>query len=396
MWFKRDFLTNFRTHQCLEAIYLRGPRQIGKSTLLNFLEPLPQTTLYLDDLNTRTQARNDPDFLLSQTQLPVLVDEAHLAPELFFAMKKNIDEGRRKRQKNQSGLPPASFRLTGSNLHDVNTSVQETLAGRVNIFYLHGFSWHEVIQQHPKLLLKDYLFRGGFPELWVRPELNPVNFVNDYISTFIEKDLTRSIGLEKRTEFLSTLRLVAARVGELLNYESIGNDAGVKGKTIKQWLSLLEENKIIYILHPYSSNLNHRLIKMPKAYFMDLAICTRLQSHQSSETILNSPQAGHLFECMVVSEIVKAKDHFRKNWNLYFWRTKEKEEIDLIIEDQSSITLIEIKLGSGSQTEIKIPEAILKTGKKIRCLMVTATGTHRKISPTTECISISDLVEILV
>jgi len=397
MWIKRDFLEHFDSKSCLEAIYLKGPRQIGKTSLLMRLEPRVQSEWFFDDLMTRERAQKDPEFLLSQSKFPVLIDEAHLAPEVFYTIKKRIDEVRRERLKEGSdSLKSALFRLTGSNLHEVNTSVQETLAGRVNIFFLHGLSWNEVINHAPKTFISEYLFRGGFPELWVRPELSPVKFVNDYISTFIEKDLARSIGVEKKLEFLTVLKLLAARVGSVLNYESIGSDANVKGKTVKQWLSLLEENKILYVLEPYSSNLNQRLIKMPKVYFIDTGICARLQAHPVSETLLNSPQAGALFECMVVSEVVKTRDHFRKEWSLHFWRTKEKEEIDLIIETDSDMILVEVKLGSSSAHAINSPKTLSKVGKRITSIIVTASGNRHRISPSTECVPLNELVPFLL
>lgn len=397
MWIKRDFLQNFDSTSCLEALYIKGPRQIGKSSLLEKLLPTPHTILFLDDLALRLQANSDPTLVLSQVGFPLLIDEAHLAPELFYALKKIIDQSRRKRRLGEPGdLPAASIRLTGSNLTEVNTSVQETLAGRVSIFFLHGLSWHEIMQHDAKTTLSEYLFRGGFPELWTRKELRPVEFINHYISTFIEKDLSRSLGIEKKTEFLTVLRLLAARVAELLNYDSLGNDAGVKGKTVKQWLALLEENKIIFFLQPYFSNLNKRLIKLPKLYLMDLGICTRLQSHQNAESILSTPHAGHLFECLVISEVVKAKDHFRMEWNLFYWRTKDQEEIDLIIESNQQLILIEVKLSSHGIKEIKIPKTLLELKKNIQCFVVTAVGEKTVLSKSTKSISINYLIPTLL
>jgi uncharacterized protein len=396
MWIQRDLLTNFDPKTCLEVLYVKGPRQIGKTSLLSYLLPKLKSSLFFDDLRIRELARKDPQFLLSQATFPLLIDEAHLAPEIFFAIKKVIDESRRERIKTgKASIDPAAFRLTGSNLTEINRSVRETLAGRASTLYLHGLSWNEVRNFDPKTSLHEYCFKGGFPELWVRKELSAIPFINDYISTFIEKDLGRTIGLEKRSEFLEVLGLLAARVGELLNYESLGNDANIAGKTVKQWVSLLEENKIVHILRPYSTNLNQRLIKMPKAYFFDLGICTRLQSHQEPATLFHSPQGGHLFECAVVSELLKAKDHFRKEWNLYFWRTKEGEEIDLILEDSERVILMEAKLGSTSHREIKIPKAFTKSKKVVRCIVVTASGETHRISKTTECIPLHDLVNAL-
>lgn len=271
------------------------------------MTPLAQTSLYLEDLSVRQKAQTDPAFLLEHSKLPVLIDEAHLAPPLFFAIKKLIDSSRRKRFNDGVSLSPANFRLTGSNQLLVESTVKETLAGRVNIFYLLGLSVAELKNFDPDIDLKEIIFRGGFPELWVRRELSPIAFLNDYISTFIEKDLATSAGVEKRREFLNVLRLCAARVGELLNYDSLSNDSGVSGPTVKSWISILESNQIIKILNPFFTNLNKRLIKMPKVYFLDVGICARLQSHQEANTILMSPHAGHLFESLILSEIIKTK-----------------------------------------------------------------------------------------
>lgn len=396
MWIQRDFLTNFNYKTCLEAIFLKGPRQVGKTSILERLRPGLNSALYFDDFGLRERVSKDPEFVVSTLQYPALLDEVHLAPEIFYSIKKKIDESRRARLANQGGLAPASFRLTGSNLTQINTSVQETLAGRVNTFFLHGLSWNEIQNFSEEIKINQFFFRGGFPELWVRQELNPIEYVNHYITNFIERDLARSIGIEKKIEFITLLRLCAARVGELVNFESLGKDAGVKGKTVKEWLSLLEENNIIYLLRPYSSNLNQRLIKMPKLYFLDMGICTRLQGHQSSEAILFTPQAGHLFENMVISEIVKLKDNFRKDWSMHLWRTKDKEEVDLVIESQDRLVLIEVKLGASGGQTLVVPKALEKLGKKIEAIVVTAAGEVHSISETTKCVPINQLTPYLL
>lgn len=220
--------------------------------------------------------------------------------------------------------------------------------------------------------------------------------MNDYISTFIEKDIARTSGVEKLSSFISALRLLAARAGELLNLESIGNEAGVSGNAIKDWVSLLERNGLIYILRPYHSNLNKRLIKMPKAYFIDTGLCVRLQSHQEQSSILSTPQSGHLFENLVIAEVIKTKDHFLKDWQLHFWRTKEKEEIDLIIESKTTILLIEIKLGSVPSQNFPIPEALRVSGKKILRAFVLATGQRQTLRDQVDVIPLKDLCDYLL
>lgn len=396
MWIQRDFFRHLTSVSLLEAIFIRGPKQIGKSSILDRLTPEARSFLYLDDINTQQQAQSDPTFLLEHSKAPVLIDEAHLAPPLFFEIKKRIDASRRERLRGGKGLDPGSYRLTGSNQVMIDSNVKETLAGRVSIFYLLGLSVSELKSFDSEVALSEIIFRGGFPELWVRRELSPISYLNDYISTFIEKDLALTSGVEKRREFLNVLRLCAARVGELLNYDSLSKESGVSGPTVKNWLSLLEANQIIGILNPYFTNLNKRLIKMPKIYFLDSGICARLQSHQEVSSLLTSPHAGHLFESLVYSEIIKTKLNFSREYNIFFWRTKDQEEIDFLIEEIDSITLIEVKLGSGSAKSFKTPETLKKIKPKIRKCIVTAAGVAHRIDAETDCIPIWGLQDYLI
>lgn len=395
MWIQRDILSHFNLKSCLEAIFIRGPRQIGKSTILTKLQPESRTLLYFDDLAVRTSANEDPKFLIENSVFPILIDEAHLAPPVFFEIKRKIDESRRERLRSKSSLASGSFRLTGSNQRLIDSAVKETLAGRVSVFYLLGLSYHELYNWKPSIPLSEVFFRGGFPELWIRDELNPVFYLNDYISTFIEKDLALNAGIEKRREFLNTVRLAAARVGELLNYESLARDSGISGNAVKEWLSLLEANQIISILNPFYSNLNKRLIKMPKIYFLDVGLCVRLQSHQEQQTILRTPQSGHLFESLVYSEIIKTKQNFFLEYEVYFWRTKEKEEIDFILVEKNRLTLIEVKLGSGASEPFSTPQTLLKEEKVIRKCYVVAVGERSIIRDEIEVIPIKDFAAYL-
>lgn len=396
MWIDRDFIENFNPALGLEALLIRGPRQIGKSSLLLKLNPPVKDQIYLDDPAIRNSANLDAEFVLQNCRLPVLIDEVQLAPPIFYSIKKHIDQLRRERLLKNATHEMNLYRMTGSDQILLDEQVKETLAGRIQSYYLYGLSVNELVRHDPDIQIKEIIFRGGFPELWIRKELNPVRFINDYITTFVEKDIAHSAGVEKLKSFMSTLQLLAARTGELLNYESLGGDAGVTGKTIKEWINILEKNKILCTLSPYHSNLNKRLIKLPKIYFCDVAICTRLQSHQEVDTLLHSPQAGHLFENLVLSEILKTEANFFKNWNLFFWRTKEKEEIDFIVEDKHSIILIEVKLSAATQYKINVPEAIEKKGKKITTAIVCTVGETFQTSENCFVVPIKHLAQFLI
>lgn len=397
MWIERDFLNNIQPDRLLEAILIRGPRQIGKSSILSKIKPLAKSELYLDDITLRAQAIENPDFLLNQSGTPLLIDEVQLAPALFPAIKKTIDEGRRLRLSTGQPVKPASYRLTGSNQLLLDQNIKESLAGRVSQFYLQGLSYGEVLRFKPDLRISDFLLRGGFPELWVRPELSAIQYLNDYISTFIERDLARVAGIEKLNEFLKILKFLAARSGELLNYETLGGDAGVAGKTVKDWVGLLERNQVIMILPVYSSNLNKRLIKMPKVYFHDLGLCVRLQAHQETDTLLYTSLGGHLFETLVVSEVAKIKLNYQKDWQLSFWRTKEKEEIDLIIESDQRLILVEIKLNSsGARNLPEIPPALNRLSKPIERIVVIGDESRLKLPSGWNLLPLRDLRDYLI
>lgn len=373
-----------------------GPRQIGKTALLLKTPPPPKTKIFLDDPAELQNMTRNPEFVFSQAELPMLIDEIQRAPQALVSIKNQIDLKRRERLENGTPTIPASFRLNGSNQTELYQNTQETLAGRVSVFQLHGLSVNELLRHDASIPLKQILFRGGFPELWVRTELSPIGFINDYIRTFIEKDIAQSAGVEKLLEFNSFLRLIAARTAELINFESLGKDAGVAGKTIKDWVSLLERNSIVTLLQPYHSNLNKRLIKIPKLYFLDTGLCVRLQSHQEVDSILSTPHAGHLFENLVVAEVIKAKDHFKQEWNLHFWRTKEKEEIDLIVETHSQIFLIEIKIAASAAEDFQTPKALLASNKKTHKLCVVAHGEPRRLNSEIEIVPIKNLCEFLL
>ncbi len=189
----------------------------------------------------------------------------------------------------------SSFFLSGSNQIEIDQTVRESLAGRGSKFTLHGHSFNEIVWHFPEIQLPELLWKGGIPELYARPDISPHSFINVYISTFIENDIAKSAGISKIETFLTVARLLAARVGGILNRDSLGNDAGVVSKTVGEWIDILTRMHVLYLLPVYSANLNSRLTKAPKVYFLDSGLATRLQGHLDQGTILGAPQAGALF-----------------------------------------------------------------------------------------------------
>jgi predicted AAA+ superfamily ATPase len=240
------------------------------------------------------------------------------------------------------------------------------------------------------------MWRGGFPLLYTSPRLDVRDFVSDYISTFIEKDIARSAGIEKLDEFLRVLQLLAARVAELINFSSLGSDASVASKTVSEWIDILERAAIIETLPVYSSNFNNRLIKTPKLFFLDSGILVRLQGHLTEATILSTPQAGHLFENLVLSEAAKLRDHFKLPISLSYWRTKEGEEIDLIIESVELTLLLEVKLAVQKVSPLEVPKSAVKTFKDRRLLtaVITPGGVRQRLSENCEQIPVQDFTKV--
>jgi predicted AAA+ superfamily ATPase len=299
MYVKRDFLATLQASSSLESVLLWGPRQIGKRTLLMQLKLA--STLFLDDLSLRKRAQNDPAIVIDDLNLPCLIDEAQYAPNLFSEIKLRIDRLRRDQLKTGEKKKTLYY-ITGSNRILLDRNVKESLAGRCHLYSLHGFSVREILANFPMTLVKTLLWRGGFPELYTNSDLLPQRYLNDYILSFLEKDIAASAGISKLGEFQTVLGLLAARTGQFLNMSEVAGAAGVDLKTVQSWVDILQRNHIIELVPPFHSNLSKRITKMKKLYFYDVGLCARLQGHNDENLLWSSVQAGSLFETLVFSE----------------------------------------------------------------------------------------------
>ncbi len=331
MWIERDFLRFLNRSKAvtLPIKILRGPRQVGKTSLLNHLGT--HKLILFDDLGIRTLAQENPHLFFEQFTGPLILDEATLAPPIFQELKRRIDIERRKRQETDIAFPLDMW-ITGSNQTLLQNAVRESLAGRANYFQLNTLSLHELKNAFPHPpSLRTLLMRGGWPELHIAPELNPVQFLNDFITTFIEKDIVAAAGIEKKAAFSKALQLLAARAAQLLNYSDIAKNIGVDTTTVQSWVSLLEQNGIVHILQPYYTNLNQRLIKTPKIYLEDVGLAVRLQGWSEFEPLLTSPYFGHLLENLALSEISRFFTNRGIQPEIYFIRSKDQVEIDFLV-----------------------------------------------------------------
>ncbi len=389
MLVKRDLLEALNEKTTLEALLLWGARQVGKTTLLDQLNL--KSKAYLDDLGLRTRAQNDPAFFLEDLPLPCLIDEVQYAPQLFPQIKYLIDERRRANLRRKS-KGTTWFFLTGSNKTLLDKNIKESLAGRCHLFNLHGFSVKEIVAAFPELSLKTMLLRGGFPEVYTRDKLSPKMFYNDYILSFIEKDVAYASGIEKLSEFHTVLRLLSARTGQFINVSDISQQAGVDQKTVSFWINILKQNAVLDLVSSYATNLSKRIVKMKKLYFFDTGLCARLQGHEDETLLWNSVQVGALFETLVFSELAKTRDNFLKDWQLFTWRTKEKQEIDFILKSHEKTIFIEVKLGIQSAKPFELDSEAKKVFEApYNKLVVTAGGDIESLDRETKRVPIQQL-----
>jgi len=332
---------------------LTGARQVGKST---FIKDRMKKRSYvtLDDLSLRALAISDPKLFLLNNPAPLIIDEAQYAPNLFPYLKAIVDESPEKNR----------YWLTGSQRFELMKQASESLAGRVGILELSSLSLAEkrgfsskvfdpekIRNSHPLTPTEIFqeIFRGGMPELIVENyDKDPFarnQFFNDYVATFLERDVRNLTQVGDLASFRRFLVSVAARNGEVLNYASICDDAGIDAKTAKHWISILEASDIIYLLKPYFSSALKRTTKSPKIIFLDTGLCAFLCNWNSPESLESSSTSGHYLETFVISELIKNRRNSDQslNYEIYFYRDRDGKEIDLIIEMDGNLYGFEIK-----------------------------------------------------
>ncbi len=349
------------------CITLYGARQTGKSTMIRNLFP-EYEYVTLDNSKERILASNDPELFLDAHEVPLIIDEIQKAPELMESIKIRIDEVKLKNLREDK--PTAlMYILTGSNIHEIREKASETLAGRTAILEVSSFSeceknkksGNEFVPVIEELKIKqagllpknryevfEDIYLGGMPEYWVlRP--NRETFFESYISTYLEKDVSRMINIGKLDDFRRFMRIAALRTSQQLDFKEMGNAVGIDTRTVKNWISILESSGIILLLQPYANNLAKRIIKTPKLYFMDTGLCAFLCGWSDPQILEASPMAGAFFETYVVSEIVKSIRNAGKRieYSLYYYRDRDQREVDLLYIKDQTIYPIEIKKGIG-------------------------------------------------
>lgn len=403
MYIKRDINKLLKQSPARIQVLL-GPRQCGKSTLFaSFLlqEDRNKNEISFDDFQARQLANENPSLFLEQFETPLLLDEVQYVPNLFPELKLRIDAIKRESVfgMGKNKKPQTLYWLTGSNQILMDKNVKESLSGRASYYHLNTLSVHEILEALPETKLCDILFKGGWPELYTNHYLSVTAYLNDYIRTYVEKDIMLSAGIQKSAEFMTVLRLTAARTAQETDYSDIQKDSGVSSVTVKEWIGLLERADLIYQLKPYFNNLNKRLIKRSKLYFLDTGLAARLQGWSESLPLFNSPQIGAMFETLVLAEIVKFIRNYGKDWSLFFARTKDGQEVDFIIRTADGCDFgIESKFAvHGLSGAIDYPPAIKKEFHfKTPLVVVTSGGRTMQLSSNCIALPITQLHDYLM
>lgn len=316
-----------------KTVAVIGPRQSGKTTLVRTVFS-NKPYISLENPDIRSFAEQDPRGFLDQYPDGAILDEAQRTPQLFSYLQQVLDES------NETG----QFILTGSNNFLLQESISQSLAGRVAYLQLLPFSLSELKHSVEIADGDEMIFKGLYPPVYDRG-IPPDKWFQNYIRTYIERDVRQLKNISNLSVFEKFIRLCAGRCGQLLNLSSLAIETGVDHKTIASWIGVLESSFIIHLLRPHHQNFNKRLVKMPKLYFYDTGLVCSLLSIRSKEQVREHPLRGNLFENFIVGELIKERFNRGLLSNLYFWRDNSGNEIDVILDEAGSLYPIEIKSG---------------------------------------------------
>lgn len=352
--------TIVRISEMFPVLLVTGPRQVGKTTLLQKLAEkqresgMDRKYVTLDDPDVRYLAKHDPALFLQRYSPPVLIDEIQYAVELLPYIKMNVDGSKKK----------GDFWLTGSQAFQLMKNVSESLAGRVGIVNLLGLSNAEIYQEpsepfstdaarlmsrlpamKPSGLNEIYqrIFKGSMPELYSDENIDWEIFYRSYVNTYLQRDIRDLVQVADEMQFYNFMTIVAAHTSKPIIYEELAGAAGISAPTAKKWLSVLISSHIIALVQPYHNNALKRVVKMPLLHFLDTGLAAYLLKWGSPETLEKGAMSGAFFESYVFSEIYKSYLNAGKEPPVFYYRDKDQKEIDLLIYQNGVLFPIEIK-----------------------------------------------------
>lgn len=354
MYIKRFQEDNFlRLQKEYKAILLTGPRQVGKTTMLKKLmekEKKHREYVSLDNMTEYELAKN-PDNFFSIHKLPILIDEIQYAPNLFRKIKELVD----------SGCKNGDIWFTGSQSYKLMEGVSESLAGRIAIVEMQSLSQAEIDGRKNEFFDIDNItikkknnnydvdecfkriYSGTMPSIISGEKKDIDKYYENYISSYIDRDVLYMSKSIDRFTYYNFIKSLATRVGQELNVNDIAKDINTNVKNVNMYLKILEALGVIFFEHPYSNNLLKRALKKPKLYFWDVGLATHIINWGNYEVVRDSSMNGHYFENFVISELKKNFINSGEKINSYYYRDKDKKEVDFIYERNAKIHLIEIK-----------------------------------------------------
>ncbi|MGN0694606.1 MAG: ATP-binding protein [Lentihominibacter sp.] len=363
------------------VLLLTGPRQVGKTTLLQRLaeeekkEGIDRKYVTLDDPDVRFLAKRDPALFLQRFSPPVLIDEIQYATELLPYIKMSVDKSKNK----------GDFWITGSQVFRLMKNMSESLAGRVGIVNLLGLSDSEIYQEPSEPfttdaanLMKrlsvrnsknlneiyDRIFRGSMPELYADSNVDWETYYRSYVDTYLQRDIRDLAQVADEMQFYNFMTVVAAHTSKPVVYEELANATGISAPTAKKWLSILVSSHIVALVQPYHNNALKRVVKMPLLHFLDTGLAAYLLKWGNPEALERGAMSGAFFESYVFSEIYKSYLNAGKEPPIFYYRDKDKKEIDLLLYQNGVLSPIEIKKsaspGKAAIKNFKVLEPALK------------------------------------
>lgn len=361
------------------VVWLSGPRQSGKTTLLKKLFPKEYRYVSFDAPDVRERCMADPRIFLESLGGPAILDEVQSLPELLHYIKESVDLNRR----------PGRFILTGSQNFRLMAGITETLAGRVGLLNLYPLSLAELGYPRTAPAVWKRLHRGFYPELAAVPRLEAQAWYGDYLQTYLERDVRGVLHVGNLRDFTRFLIACAARSAQILSLSDLARDVGIAVSTAKQWLSVLEASFQVFLLPPYFTNITKRIIKSPKLYMLDTGLLCYLLKLETSEMAIRAAHQGAIFETLVVSEIIKAQANQGRVPELYYWRTNYGAEVDVILRHGENLIPIEIKCHSQPNA------GMVKGLSTFRASFPKRTGTAHVISLARESYRLDAATEVI-
>lgn len=342
---------------------ITGARQVGKTTLCDLIEKeLGFNYVSFANPLIKNSAKEDPQGFLLLHKAPLIIDEIQKVPELFEYIEGIVDENIKE------GNDKSLYVLTGSQSYQLMKGITESMSGRVGLINMEPLSLSEIyhVSEEPfdlnieKLInrtksykievdkMYEYIVRGFYPELYKNPDLDTNVFYSDYVSTYLERDVSDLIHIKDKTKFLNLMTILASLTGQEIIYDNLAKEIGVDKKTIESWVNVLVAGNIIHLLNPYNEqSVTKSIIKKNKVYFSDTGLACYLARVNSKDTLINSYLKGHMVETFIINEIIKSyKNNNDKSASFYFYRTYDQKEVDFIILKDGALTLLECKSGT--------------------------------------------------